>query len=103
MPNAHFMVNGNCLVELNLTSKRNSGWVGGFYYLHRSRCVVIVVWDTPAGSAGTPPEMMHPGLSPNAHLDAKILVLPKNPESMLQRAGGAGGSGSETSELREVI
>ena len=36
-PNAHFLckmhsfiLNGNCLVELNLTSKRNSGWEGGF-------------------------------------------------------------------------
>ena len=25
-----FILNGNCLVELNLTSKRNSGWVGWF-------------------------------------------------------------------------
>ena len=84
------MVNGNRLVELNLTSKRNSGWVGGFYYLHRSRCVVIVLCDTPAGSAGGSSRDDASWPEPNTHLDAKILVLPKNPGSMLQRAGGQG-------------
>ena len=97
------MLNGNCLVELNLTSKRNSGWVGGFYYLHRSRCVVIVLWDTPAGSAGGTSRDDASWPEPNSHPDAKILVPPKNPGSILQRAGGPGGSASETSELREVI
>ena len=85
-----FMVAGNCLVELNLTSKRSSGWVGGFYYLHRSRCVVIVLWDAPAGSAGDTSRDDASWPEPTAHLDAKILVLPKNPGSILQRAGGQG-------------
>ena len=65
--------------------------------------MVIVLWDTSAGSAGDTSRDDASWPEPTAHLDAKILVLPKNPESMLQRAGGAGGSGSETSELREVI
>ena len=81
------MVNGNRLVELNLTSKRNSWWVGGFYYLHRSRCVVIVLWDTSAGSAGDTSRDDASWPEPNAHLDAKIIVFPKNPGSILQRAG----------------
>ena len=86
------MVIGNRLVELNLTNKRNSGWVGGFYYLHRSRCVVIVLWDTPAGSAGDTSRDDASWPEPNAHHYAKILVPPKNPGSILQRAGGGRGA-----------
>ena len=65
--------------------------------------MVIVLWDTPAGSAGGTSRDDASWPEPNSHPDAKILVPPKNPGSILQRAGGQGGSGSETSELREVI
>ena len=63
-----------------------------------------MLWDTPAGSAGDTSRDDASWPEPTAHLDAKILVPPKNLGSILQRAGGGqGGSGSETSELREVI
>ena len=65
--------------------------------------MVIVLWDTPAGSAGDTSRDDASWPEPTAHLDAKILVPPKNPGSILQRAGGPGGNASETSELREVI
>ena len=66
--------------------------------------MVIVLWDTPAGSAGDTSREDASWPDPNSHPDAKILVPPKNPGSILQRAGGGpGGSASETSELREVI
>ena len=61
------------------------GWV---CYSPRSRCVVIMLWDTPAGSAGDTFRDDASWPEPSAHLDAKILVLPKNPGSILQRAGG---------------
>ena len=64
------------------------GWV---YYSPRSRCVVIVLWDTPAGSAGGTSRDDASWPEPNSHPDAKILVPPKNPGSILQRAGGARG------------
>ena len=77
------------------------GWV---YYSPRSKCVVVVLWDTPAGSAGGTSREDAPWPELNSHPDAKILVPPKNPGSILQRAGGGpGGNASETSELREVI
>ena len=63
----------------------------GFYYLHRSRCVVIMLWDTPAGSARDTSRDDASRPQPNAHLDAKILVPPKNPGTVLQRAWGARG------------
>ena len=62
-----------------------------------------MLWDTPAGSAGDTSRDDASWPEPTAHLDAKILVPPKNPGSILQRAGGQGGSGCETPELREVI
>ena len=66
--------------------------------------MVIVLWDTSAGSAGDTSRDDASWPEPNAHHYAKIFVPPKNPGSILQRAGGGqGGSGSETSELREVI
>ena len=55
-------------------------------------CVVIVLWDTPAGSAGDTSRDDASWPEPNAHLDAKILVPPKNPGSILQRAGGGRGA-----------
>ena len=50
-----------------------------------------MLWDTPAGSAGgtSRDDASWPEL--NSHPDAKILVPPKNPGSILQRAGGARG------------
>ena len=66
--------------------------MGGWdYYSPRSRCVVIVLWDTPAGSAGDTSRDDASWPEPNAHHYAKILVPPKNPGSILQRAGGARG------------
>ena len=64
------------------------GWV---YYSPRSRCVVIVLWDTPAGSAGGTFREDASWPEPNSHPDAKILMPPKNPRSILQRAGRARG------------
>ena len=52
-----------------------------------------MLWDTPAGSAGDTSRDDASWPEPNAHLDAKIIVLPKNPGSILQRAGGQGGQG----------
>ena len=56
-----------------------------------------MLWDTPAGSAGDTSRDDASWPEPTAHLDAKILVPPKNPGSILQRAGGPGGNASETS------
>ena len=52
--------------------------------------MVIVLCDTPAGSAGGSSRDDASWPEATAHLDAKILVLPKNPGSMLQREGGQG-------------
>ena len=50
--------------------------------------MVIVLWDTPAGSAGDTSRDDASWPEPNAHLDAKIIVLPKNPGSILQKCRG---------------
>ena len=76
--------------------------MGGFI-IHPDQGVWSMLWDSPAGSAGGTSREDASWPDPNPHPDAKILVPPKNPGSILQRAGGPGGSASETSELREVI
>ena len=50
--------------------------------------MVIVLWDTSAGSAGDTSRDDASWPEPNAHHYAKILVPPKNPGNILQKAGG---------------
>ena len=84
------MVIGNRLVELNLTSKRNSGWVDGFIiYTDQgvwSSCCGIHLQDL----QGTPPETMHPGLSQMHTIMLKYSCPPRILE-VFYRGQGAGG------------
>ena len=90
--NGTFMLDGNCVVELNLTNKRNPGWVGGSYYLPQSMALSCSVCKSSVSSLSIPWVIDDP-TQENRECSSYVLEVsddakkPISPESFFWKCG----------------